>query len=54
MRSTLRTGMTLTVILLLFLAFNLVWVAKIPDIRWDFSEKKSIPYPLRSTRYWYP
>ncbi|WP_460149276.1 Gldg family protein [Pseudomonas sp. S3_E10] len=40
MRSTLRTGMTLTVILLLFLAFNLVWVAKIPDIRWDFSEKK--------------
>lgn len=40
MRSTLRTGMTLTVIVLLFLAFNLVWIAKVPDIRWDFSQQK--------------
>lgn len=40
MRSTLRTGMTLTVILLLFLAFNLVWVGKLPDARWDFSQQK--------------
>lgn len=41
MRPTLRTGMTLTVILLLFLAFNLVWVGKIPNIRWDFSQGKT-------------
>ena len=40
MRPTLRTGMTLIVILLLFLAFNLVWIAKLPDIRWDISEQK--------------
>lgn len=41
MRPTLRTGMTLTVILLLFLAFNLVWVGKLPNIRWDFSQGKN-------------
>lgn len=41
MRPTLRTGMTLIVILLLFLAFNLVWVAKLPDIRWDLSREKT-------------
>ena len=41
MRSTLRTGMTLTVILLLFLAFNLVWVGKLPDVRWDVSQSKT-------------
>ncbi|WP_431702226.1 Gldg family protein [Pseudomonas sp. BR20] len=41
MRPTLRTGMTLTVILLLFLAFNLVWVGKLPNIRWDFSQGKT-------------
>lgn len=40
MRPTLRTGMTLTVILLLFLAFNLVWIGKLPNIRWDLSEQK--------------
>ncbi|MCM2378925.1 Gldg family protein [Pseudomonas marginalis] len=40
MRSILRTGMTLTVILLLFLAFNLVWIGKIPDARWDLSQQK--------------
>ncbi|WP_447095718.1 Gldg family protein [Pseudomonas sp. CF10PS3] len=40
MQPTLRTGITLTVILLLFLAFNLVWIAKIPDIRWDLSRHK--------------
>lgn len=37
MGSALRAGMTLLVISLLFLAFNLVWVPKIPNIRWDFS-----------------
>lgn len=40
MRSAIRTGMTLTVISLLFLAFNLVWVNNLPDIRWDFSQHK--------------
>ncbi|TLG93099.1 ABC transporter [Pseudomonas edaphica] len=40
MRSTLSTGMTLVVILLLFLAFNLAWVGKLPNIRWDFSQQK--------------
>lgn len=40
MRSALRTGMTLIVISLLFLAFNLVWINKLPDIRWDFSQRK--------------
>ena len=41
MRTTLRTGMTLAVILLLFLAFNLVWMRKLPDVRWDFSQQKT-------------
>ncbi|MBV4454557.1 MULTISPECIES: Gldg family protein [Pseudomonas] len=41
MRSTLRTGMALTVTFLLFLAFNLVWISKLPDIRWDFSQHKT-------------
>lgn len=41
MRSSLRNSMTLTVTLLLFLAFNLVWVGKLPDLRWDLSEQKS-------------
>lgn len=41
MRSSLRTGMTLTVTFLLFLAFNLVWIGKFPDIRWDLSEQKA-------------
>lgn len=40
MRSALRVGMTLVVILLLFLAFNLVWLNKLPDSRWDFSRQK--------------
>lgn len=40
MRSTLRTGMTLTVTLLLFLAFNLVWIGKLPDLQWDVSQQK--------------
>ncbi|AUZ45549.1 Gldg family protein [Pseudomonas orientalis] len=40
MRSALRMGMTLIVISLLFLAFNLVWINKLPDIRWDFSQQK--------------
>ncbi|WP_455824341.1 Gldg family protein [Pseudomonas graminis] len=41
MRSALLTGMNLTVILLLLLAFNLVWVNKIPDIRWDYTAQKT-------------
>ncbi|OZO02381.1 hypothetical protein B7453_22045 [Pseudomonas sp. IB20] len=40
MRSVLRTGMTLMVILLLFLAFNLTWVSNLPDVRWDLSQHK--------------
>lgn len=40
MRSALLTGMTLTVILLLFLAFNLVWVGHLPTLRWDYSQQK--------------
>ncbi|WET12398.1 MULTISPECIES: Gldg family protein [unclassified Pseudomonas] len=41
MRYPLRTGMTLSVILLLFLAFNLVWAVKFPDLRQDFSQQKT-------------
>ncbi|TFY92039.1 ABC transporter [Pseudomonas kairouanensis] len=41
MRSALRTGITLTVILLLFLAFNLVWAPRFPDLRWDLSPHKT-------------
>lgn len=41
MRSTLRTGITLSVILLLFLAFNLVWAPKLPDLRWDVSQQNA-------------
>lgn len=40
MRSVLSTGMTLLVILLLFLAFNLAWVNNLPEVRWDFSQQK--------------
>lgn len=40
MGSTFRAGMTLLVISLLFLAFNLVWVPKLPTVRWDLSEEK--------------
>ncbi len=39
MRSALRTHLTLAVILLLFLAFNLVWIAKLPEVRWDLSRQ---------------
>lgn len=41
MRSTLRTGITLNVIFLLFLAFNLVWAPKLPELRWDLSQQKA-------------
>lgn len=41
MRSALRTGVTLIVILLVFLAFNLVWIAKLPNFQWDFSQQKT-------------
>lgn len=40
MRSALGTGMTLTVILLIFLAFNLTWVSHLPNVRWDVSQQK--------------
>ncbi len=40
MRSALSTGMTLLVILLMFLAFNLSWVNNLPEVRWDFSQQK--------------
>ncbi|MGF6094361.1 Gldg family protein [Pseudomonas sp. 18175] len=41
MRSALRTGITLNVILLIFLAFNLVWAPRLPDVRWDLSQQKT-------------
>ncbi|WP_312491780.1 Gldg family protein [Pseudomonas cremoris] len=41
MQSALRTSITFIVILLLFLAFNLVWVFKLPDLRWDLSQQKN-------------
>ena len=41
MRSALRTGVTLNIVLLLLLAFNLVWAFKLPDLRWDFSHQKA-------------
>lgn len=41
MRSALHAGMTLVVLLLVFLAFNLVWAVKLPDLRWDVSHSKS-------------
>lgn len=50
MRSALSTGMTLLVILLLFLAFNLSWVNNLPEVRWDFSQQKNTRYrPQRET-----
>lgn len=49
MRSILGTGMTLTVILLIFLAFNLTWVNHLPNVRWDFSQQKihTLSLPVR-------
>ncbi|MCF9015342.1 ABC transporter, partial [Pseudomonas carnis] len=41
MGSAFRAGMTLIVISLLFLAFNLVWVPKLPTVRWDFSQENT-------------
>ncbi|MBD9458544.1 Gldg family protein [Pseudomonas sp. PDM05] len=41
MGSALRASMTLIVIALLFLAFNLVWAVKLPDLRWDPSALKT-------------
>jgi ABC-type uncharacterized transport system involved in gliding motility auxiliary subunit len=41
MRSALHAGMTLVVLLLVFLAFNLVWAGKLPDLRWDASHSKT-------------
>ncbi|MBH3425039.1 MULTISPECIES: Gldg family protein [Pseudomonas] len=40
MRNLINFGVTLTVIALLFLAFNLVWALKLPNYRLDLSEKK--------------
>lgn len=49
MRNLINFGVTLSVIALLFLAFNLVWVLKLPNYRLDLSEKKSTPCHLRPT-----
>lgn len=40
MRNLMNFGVTLMVITLLFLAFNLVWALKLPNYRMDLSEKK--------------
>ncbi|MGY2402599.1 Gldg family protein [Pseudomonas sp. SDO5271_S396] len=40
MRPVLRTSMTLVVILLVFLAFNLVWINRLPNAQWDISHLK--------------
>ncbi|NWC95291.1 MULTISPECIES: Gldg family protein [unclassified Pseudomonas] len=40
MRKPLSASITLIILLLLFLAFNLVWALKLPNIRLDFSEQK--------------
>ena len=40
MKPSVHAGITLLVITLLFLAFNLVWVKKLPNIRLDLSEDK--------------
>ncbi|WP_339531924.1 Gldg family protein [Pseudomonas mucidolens] len=40
MKNSIRFGMTLAVIALLFLAFNLVWVLKLPTLRLDLSNNK--------------
>ena len=49
MGSLLRTGMTLIVIALTFLAFNLVWLGKLPNPQWDFSQQgiHSPPAPIK-------
>lgn len=44
MRNLMNFGVTLIVIVLLFLAFNLVWALKLPNYRLDLSEKN--PYPV--------
>jgi ABC-type uncharacterized transport system involved in gliding motility auxiliary subunit len=40
MRNLLTAGMTTVILLLLFLAFNLVWALKLPNVRMDFSEQQ--------------
>jgi ABC-type uncharacterized transport system involved in gliding motility auxiliary subunit len=40
MRTPLSASLTILTLLLLFLAFNLVWALKLPNIRLDFSEQK--------------
>ncbi|MDY7531939.1 Gldg family protein [Pseudomonas sp. Bout1] len=40
MKTPLSAGMTIITLLLLFFAFNWVWVFKLPDTRIDFSEQK--------------
>ena len=49
MRNLINFGVTLSVIALLFLAFNLVWVLKLPNYRLDLSEKKN-PHPVTFDR----
>ncbi|WP_330212192.1 Gldg family protein [Pseudomonas sp. Z18(2022)] len=40
MKSPLSASLTIITLLLLFLAFNLVWALKLPNLRLDFSEQK--------------
>jgi len=50
MRTPLSASITIITLLLLFLAFNLVWALKLPNIRLDFSEQKihTLSDPVRT------
>ncbi|MDY0835399.1 Gldg family protein [Pseudomonas sp. SED1] len=50
MRSPLSASITISILLLLFLAFNLVWALKLPTVRFDFSEHKihTLSDPVRT------
>jgi len=50
MRTPLNASITIITLLLLFLAFNLVWALKLPTIRLDFSEHKihTLSEPVRT------
>lgn len=50
MRTPLSASITIITLLLLFLAFNLVWALKLPTIRLDFSEHKihTLSEPVRT------
>lgn len=50
MKTPLSASLTIITLLLLFLAFNLVWALKLPTIRLDFSEHKihTLSEPVRT------